>query len=212
MATYYTPAAPTVTGGFFLKPEARILVGTFPLYQSLETSSWTYTTYEASIGLQAGKFFELGQVADLSFQHTPSYEAVEGFNVSDDTVYEVTGEETMVSVEIQEFHPQILEVAMGTGTKYTLGSETLITFGGGCTMRNRPISVEFTNQACEAPSAADISTGISGGVLTIYDAFVSSGLEWSMNARETNTASFEFTARPVYARAVSNRLGTLYLY
>lgn len=212
MSTYRTPTAPTVTGGFFLRPESRIIVGTSALYGSLEVSSWTYATYEASIGLQAGQFFELGQVADLSFQHTPEYAAVEGFNIADDSVYEVTGEETMVTVEIQEFHPEILEVAVGTGTRYTLGTEQLLTFGGGCTMRNRPICIEFTNAGCEAPSAEDTTNGISGGVLTIYDAFISSGLEIAMNARETSTSSFEFTARPVTARSTGNRLGNLYLF
>lgn len=212
MATYYTVTAPTVTGGFFMRPESRILVGTLPLYQSLEVSSWTYTVYEASIGLQSSKAFELGQVADLSWQHTPEYEAVEGFNIADDSVFEVTGEETMVTVEIQEFHPQIIEVAIGTGTRYILGTEQLLTFGGGCSMRNRPVSVEFSNGACEAPSSPNTSNGISGGVLTIYDAFISSGIEMSLNAREVNTATFEFTARPVTARAAGNRLGSLYLY
>lgn len=212
MATYYTPAAPTVTGGFFLKPEGRILVGTSSLYGSLETTSWTYTTYEASIGLDAGQFFELGQVADLSWQHTPEYEAVEGFNITDDAIYEVTGEETMVTVEIQEFHPDILELAVGTGNRYTLGVEELITFGGGCEMKNRPLSIEFTNQACEAPAAEDITGGISGGILTIYDAFISNGIDWSMPAKENNTASFEFTARPVLERANGNRLGNLYIW
>lgn len=212
MTTYYTPASPTVTGGFFFRPESRILVGTQSLYDSLETTSWTYTVYEASIGLKNGQSFELGQVADLSWQHTPEYEAVEGFNIADDSVYEVTGEETMVTIEIQEFHPQILEVAIGTGNRYVLGTEQLLTFGGGCTMRNRPISVEFTNQACETPSSADTSNGITGGVLTIYDAFVSSGIEMSLGAREVATSTFEFTARPVTARANGNRLGSLYLY
>jgi len=212
MATYYTVSGPTVTGGFFLRPEGRILVGTSALYGALDITSWTYTTYEASIGLQDGQSFELGQVSDLSWQHAPEYEAVEGFNVADDSVYEVTGEETMVTVEIQEFHPEILEVAVGTGNRYTLGTEMLLTFGGGCTMRNRPISIEFTNAGCEAPSSANITNGITGGVLTIYDAFISNGIDWSMNARESNTASFEFTARPVSARAAGNRLGNLYLY
>ena len=212
MGTYYTPSSPTVTAGFFVKPEGAIKVGTQTLYGSLETTSWTYTTYEASIGLQAGKSFELGQVNDLSWQHQPEFEPVEGFNVSDDPVYQVTGEETMVTVEIYEFHPAILELAVGTGTRYTLGSEELLTFGGGCSIRSRPISVEFINVSCDKPTSADISNGVSGGVLTIYDAFISNGIEWSMSAKEYNTVSFEFTARPVLARSVGNRLGNLYLF
>ena len=212
MATYYSPSAPTVTAGFFLKPEGAIKIGTENKYGSLDVSSWTYTTYEASIGLQSGKNFELGQVNDLSWSHQPSFEPVESFNVSDDSVYQVTGEETKVTVEIYEFHPQILELAVGTGNRYVLGTEQLLTFGGGCTMRSRPISVEFTNTSCDKPDSEDTSSGISGGVLTIYDAFISNGIDWSMTAREYNTVSFEFTARPVLDRSAGNRLGSLYLY
>jgi len=210
--TYYTVSAPTITAGFFVKPETRMCIGTNALYASLDNTSWTYVTYEASIGMRTGLFFDVGQVADLSWQHKPEFAAVEGFNVTDDSIWEVTGEETMVTVEIQELNPQILELAVGTGAMYTLGVERLITFGGGCTLRNRPVSLEWTNEACGAPTAQDASAGITGGVLTLYDCFISSGLEWSMNAKETNTIPLEFQARPVLARAAGNRLGNLYLY
>jgi len=210
--TYVTPSAPTVSAGFFLKPEGAIRVGTLPLYDALEVSSWTYTTYEASIGLQDGKSFELGQVNDLTYQHSPEFEEVEGFNLSDNAIYQVTGEETMVTVEIYEFHPEILELAIGTGNRYVLGNEMLLTFGGGCNLKNRPISVEFVNAACSVPTTPNISNGITGGILTIYDALITNGIEWSMNAKEYNTASFEFTARPVLERSLGNRLGNLNLY
>jgi len=212
MATYYTPSAPTITAGFFLKPEGAIKIGTSNLYGSLETSSWVYSTYEASIGLQAGQSVEIGGVADLSWSYEPTYEPVETFNLALNTVYQVTGEETRLTIEILEFKPQTLELALGTGTMYSLGNERVYTFGGGCTMRSRPISVEFTNDSCDAPSSEDVTSGISGGVLTLYDVFVSGGLEWAMNSRENNTVSLEFTAKPVTARSRGNRLGSLYLY
>jgi len=212
MGTYYSPVAPHITAGFFMKPEGAIRVGTEPLYGSLETSSFAYTTYHAPIGLKPGKSFELGQVNELSWQHSPEFEPVEGFNIGTDTVYQLTGEETTVTVEVYEFNPQILELAVGTGNRYALGVEQLITFGGGCRLRNRPISIEFVNVSCDAPTTPNTSSGITGGVLTIYDAFIQNGIEWSMSARELNTASFEFRARPVLDLPLGNRLGNLYLY
>lgn len=212
MATYYTPAAPTISAGFFLKPEGRILVGTNSLYESLEVASWTYSTYEASIGLQAGQSFDLGQVNNLAWRHEPTFEPVEGFNLSNNAVYQVTGEESVVTVEIYEFSPDILEMAIGTGPRYNLTDEVLLTFGGGCTTQNRPVSVEFLNAGCETPTSEDISGGITGGVLTIYDALITNGIDWTMNGKELNNASFEFTARPVLDRSLGNRLGNLYLW
>lgn len=210
--TYYTVSAPNVVPGLLVRAESAVKIGTSALYGSLDTTTWVYSTYEASVGLASGQSFDLGQVADISWSHKPSYEAVESFNTSDDYLWDVTGEETMVTIEIQQIDPRVLELAVGTGTMYTIGVERLLTFGGGCTMRNRPISIEFINDSCNAPTSQDALSGISGGVLTIYDAFISSGLEWSMAAKEVNTIPLEFQARPVLARARGNRLGNLYIY
>lgn len=212
MATYYSPAAPTVTAGFFVSAESAVKIGTLNLYGSLENSSWVYTTYQASIGLQAGKSTDLGGVANLTWAYAPTYEPIETANLAINTVYSVTGEETTLTIEIMEFRPAALEMALGTGARYDIGTEVVFTFGGGCTMRSRPISIEFTNSACDKPASPAIASGVSGGVLTIYDAFVSGGLEWAFNSRESNTVSLEFTAKPVTARARGNRLGSLYLY
>jgi hypothetical protein len=62
MGVYKTVAAPTLTAGFLVQPESRIMMGTVALYGSLEVASWTYATYEASIGLQAGTSFDIGLV------------------------------------------------------------------------------------------------------------------------------------------------------
>lgn len=210
--TYLTPCTVTNTSGLLMRAETCILVGTARLYDALEVSSWTYATYEASIGLQAGQSFNLGIIAELTWSHTPTFEALEAYNMSDDPLYEVTGEETMVSVTIREFNVNMLELAIGTGTRYDLGNEAVITFGGGCTMLRRPYSFEFLNESCHAPSSQDISLGITGGAITIYDGFVSSGIEWAMAAKEGNTVPLEITALPVTARSRGNRLGVLYVY
>ena len=210
--TYLTPCTASPTTGLLMKAETCILVGTERLYDALEVTSWTYATYEASIGLQAGKSFNLGIIAELTWSHKPTFEALEAYNMSDDPLYEVTGEETMVSVTIREFNVGMLELAMGTGARYDLGSEAIITFGGGCQMLRRPYSFEFVNESCFAPTSQDVDLGITGGSITLYDAFVQSGIEWAMAAKEGNTVPLEIQALPVTERARSNRLGVLYLY
>lgn len=210
--TYITPCTPTPTAAFVARLESCIKMGTSALYGSLETTSWAYTTYQASIGLKAGQNFELGVVGDLKWSHKPSYEPVETYNIQDDSIYEVTGEETMLTVELLELNPKIIEVASGTGIMYTLGVERLLTFGGGCTMRNRPVSIEFVNDSCNAPAAQDAASGISGGCLTLYDTIVQSGLEWPFSSREVVRIPLELQCRPVLARSLGNRLGNLYIY
>jgi len=210
--TYITPCSPGATTTMLMKPETCIQVGTGRLYNSLETTSWAYSTYDASVGMKDGQSFQLGVVADLTFSHKPTFEAVESFNISDNSIYEVMGEETTVSVTIRQFDPRIFELAVGTGTMYTLGAERLMTFGGGCTMLRRPYSFEFTNDSCWAPTSQDITTGISGGAITLYDCFIQSGLEWTMTAKEGNTLPLELQALPVLDRARGNRLGCMSLY
>jgi hypothetical protein len=210
--TYYAVGAPTVVAGFIVRPETKMLIGTQALYDSLEHTSFPYASYEVSIGLKSGQSFDVGQVGDLSWQHKPAYEVLEAFNIDDDSVWEVTGEETMCTVEIQQIDPRLLELAVGTGQMWSLGVERLIAFGGGCTLRNRPISLEWLNAGCNSPTSQDASAGITGGVLTLYDCFISSGLEWTMNAKEVNGIPIEFQARPILARPAGRRLGSLYLY
>ena len=210
--TYLTPCTVDATEAMLVQAETCVQVGSSRLYGALDTTSYTYLTYGISIGLESGQGFQLGSLADLTFSHVPEFEAVESFNVGDDSLYTVTGEETTLSVEIQQFDYRMLEIAIGTGTRIDLGSETVIPFGGGCNMLRRPYSLEFNNVACMAPSSADISLGVTGGCVTIYDAFIQSGLEWAMNAKETNTVSLEMQALPVLERTRGRRLGNLYLY
>lgn len=212
MGTYLTPVAPTSTTGMLMKAQTRMLVGTGRLYSSLVASGWAYSTYTVSIGLQAGQFFDIGTLESLTFTHQPSYEAIESYNVGDDSLYEVTGEETMVSVGIRQFDYRMLELAIGTGSKIDVGSESFIPFGGGCTMLRRPYSFEFLNDSCFAPSSADISLGVTGGAITLYDCFIQSGLEWAMAAKESNTIPLEVQALPVLTLASGRRLGIVYLY
>lgn len=213
MGTYYTPSAPTVTEGLLLQPESRVLLGDAYLYGSLETTSFTYTTYTAPIGLASGHGIDLGALESLGFSQVPSFEAVESANIQNSNIWVLTGEETTVSIGLRQFQPLVLNMALGTGLMYSLGDERLITFGGRCEMQSRPLTIEFTNVACQAPSSEDIANGVSGGVLTLYDTFCSSGLPWDdINAGSINSLALEFQVRPVLAHALGNRLGNLYLY
>ncbi len=210
--TYITPCTTTITSALLMRAETCIKVGSQRLYDSLETTSWTYLTYEASIGLKAGQAFNLGVIAELTWSHKPTYEPLEAYNLSDDPLYEVNGEETLISVTIREFNVNTLHLAIGTGARYDLGVESIITFGGGCQILRRPWSLEFMNESCFAPTAQDVSLGITGGAITLYDAFVQSGIEWAMAAKEGNTIPLEIQALPVLERARGNRLGVLYLF
>lgn len=211
--TYYTPSAPTVSEGFLLQAESKVMMGKGYLTASLETSSWPYSSYSASIGLAAGQGIDLGSVESLGFSHVPTFEAVESANVQNSNIWILSGEETSLSVGLREFNPEVLRQALGTGIQYNLDDERLFTFGGKCEMQTRPLSVEWLNVACGAPTSEDITGGVTGGVLTMYDTFVSSGLPWDdMNAGAINTISIEFQVRPVLSYALGNRLGNLYLY
>lgn len=213
MGTYYTPSAPTIAEGFLFQPESRVLLGTNYLYGSLEVTSWTYLTYTASVGLQDGESIDLGTLESLGFSHVPTFEPIEAANLQSSNVWVLTGEETTLSIGLRQFNPYLLNMALGTGTNYRLGEENLITFGGKCDMLTRPMSIEFNNVGCQAVSSADIDSGVSGGVLTLYDTFCSSGLPWDdINAGTLNTLALEFQVRPVLAHALGNRLGNLYLF
>lgn len=204
VGTYFTTAAPTDALGYFIQAESRVRMGTEYLYGSLETTSWTYTTYNASIGLKAGKWIDFGQVESLGFTHAPSFEPLESANVQQPSVYVLTGEETTLSVGVRQFDPRVINVALGTGALYQLGNEYLITFGGACTASSRPFTIEVTNIGCNKPTSPNAaSSGISAIVLTLYDAQATSGLDWSdMVANEINQFDMELSAKPVFANAL----------
>ena len=212
---YQSVTAPTATEGFFVEPETRVLLGTSNMYGSLEQSTWTYLTYGASIGLKAGESVDLGVLESLSFTHVPTFTPVESANIQTSNIFVLEGEETTVSIGLREFRPDIMQMAIGTGVLYWLNSnkEALITFGGKCDMITRPMSLEFSNVQCQVPQAATLVNGVTGGVVTLYDVFATSGLPWdAMDAKAINNITMEFKARPVTALARGNRIGNLYFF
>lgn len=213
IGTYFTTGAPANSLGYMIQAESRVRIGTEQLYGSLEVSSWTYETYEASIGLQNGKSVDLGQVESVGFSHVPTFEPLESANVRQPSIYVLTGEETTVTVGVRQFDPRVLDVAIGTSVMYKLGQEYLITFGDQCTLKSRPIEIGVTNIGCDKPGSPDVDLGISAIVLTIYDCQCTSGLPWdAIVANEVNVLELEFMAKPVLERQLGNRLGNLYIF
>ncbi len=212
--TYFTTAAPADALGYMVQAESRIRLGTSELYGALETTSWTYSTYGASIGLKAGQSIDLGQVESLSFSHQPSFEPLESANIQQASVYVLSGEETTVGVGLRQFDPRVIEVAMGTGVLYSLGNEKLLTFGGACTSSKRPLEIAVTNIGCNKPTTPNAAaSGITAIVLTLYSVQATSGLDWGdIVANEINTIDLEFSAVPVNANALGNRLGCMYIF
>lgn len=212
MATYGTPVAPTPLQGFLIEPAARVLLGTGGS-SDLETTSWPAQVYGAPIGLAAGAGIELGILNNLSFSSVPTITPVEAANFEDPLAYEVSGEECTITVECKDVKPQVLKEALATGHLYILGNEALITWGGGCSLKEMPLVIEWTNVACKAPGAANIGSGITGGIFTFYKVIANSGLPWSaFNAKENVALALTFRAMHDTAKARGNRLGSLYLY
>ena len=213
VGTYYTTTSPTAVAGMLVQSESQVRLGTTALYGSLETTSWSYATYQASIGLVSGNSWDLGMLDSLSFSYEPSVEMVEFANVKTSAIYMIGDEDVTVEVGVKQYDPRTLEIAVISGTMYTLGNERLITFGHGCNIKNRPLSIESTNMACDAPTSPNIANGVSAIVITLYDTVCTSGLPWDdIVANELNTLDLTFEARPVLARNRSNRLGCIYIF
>lgn len=210
--TYGTPSAATLTAGFLLRPETRVLLGTGGA-TDLETASWLYKVYSTPIGLGSGKGLDLGLLADIAFSHAPTIESVAGINYQEDTVFEVNGEECTVTLTIQEWKPQVLAHAAATGRLRIIGNEALLSFGGGCTLDEYPLVIEFTNAACNVPSTQNVGSGITGGILTLYKTIQTGGIPWdAITAKETSKLQLTFRAIADTSKAKRNRLGNLYLY
>lgn len=211
----FTWDAPVTLEGLMVQSESRVRMGTERLYGALEVSSPAYTTYNASLGLRSGKFFDLGLLSSLSFEQTPTYEEVESANVRQSGIFILTEEEMTVTVGIYQFNPDVLAVALGTGTirKFNGGAEALITVGDGCTQNSRPIEIATQNIHCGAEeSAVGIDTRVRAIAITIYDAFSTSGLPWSdITSGGLNTVELEFQAKSVLANDRGNRFASIYV-
>lgn len=215
VGNYFTSASPQAIAELTVQSETRVRVGTTRLYVggSLDTTSALYTAYGASIGVVAGNSFDLGELASLGFEHVPTFEKPDVANVIESSLDVLSEEETTISMGVMQFDPRLLEIAVGTGTLYTIGNERLITVGGKCTVTRRPIELSAENIGCNAPSApVDTLTGISLIVITAYDCAFTSGLPWSdILANEISVLDLEASVFPVRTKVSGNYLFNIYI-
>lgn len=215
VGNYFTSASPTVLAGLAVQSETRVRIGTLRLYTgSLETTSALYQAYKASIGLVAQNSFDLGELNSLGFEHVPTFDRPDTPNVLQSSLQILSSEETKITIGVRQFDPRVLEILVGTGVMYTIGNEALITVGGKCNTARRPVELSSINIGCNAPATPTSTlTGITGIVITAYDASCTSGLPWSdMKATELNGLDTEWTVYPVDVNALGNKLFNIYIY
>lgn len=206
--------APTTIEGLLVQSESRVRLGKSRLYGSLEVSSASYTTYNAPIGIAAGQYWDLGLLSSLSFEQTPTYEEVEAANARQSGIFILTEEEMTATVGLYQFNPDVLRLAFGSGEIYRFNSnkEAVLTIGDGCVELSRPLEIATTNIYCGGGSTPGIDQNIRAIVITIYDAFCTSGVPWSdINAGALNTIELEFSARNVLSHERGNRLASMYV-
>lgn len=210
----FTWGNPTNLEGLLVQSESEVKLGKERMYGSLETTSTSYTSYGASIGLKADSFWKLGLLNSLSFEHVPSYEQVESANVRQSGIWIVSEEEMTISVGMYEFNFDVFDIAFGTGYKYTFDNDTeaVITLGDGDQVRSRPLEIATQNVYNSGITTTDYKTRIRGIVVTVYDAICTSGVPFGdLNAGALNTVDLEFSARAVLANDAGNRFASIYV-
>lgn len=212
--SYFTTAAPTVLTGLLIQSETRVRMGTQRLWGSLEVTSAAYAAYSASIGLQTANCWDLGLLSSLSFEHVPSFTEPDVANLLSSPVEILESEEVTIGIGVYQFDARTIEVALGTGTMYAIGNERLFIVGGKCTTARRPIELAATNIGCYAPtSPTSVLTGLTGIVITVYDAQCTSGVPWSeIVANALDVLELEFAAKQVTSLAAGNRLFSVYMF
>lgn len=213
--TFGSTAQAQAVLGMLVQAGARLRIGTSAMYGSLETTSPTYTAYNASIGLTAGNAVDFGKVGELGVTINAAVEPFDAVNERQPSIYIVTEETCTVNVALTQFDPDILSVLLHNSVIYNFSApvEVLMTFGGSCAIKNRPLQLDVTNIACFLPGSQSTDLGITGIIFTIYDAIANNGLTWeNMSAKELNTMSAEFMGRPVSTLALGNNLGNIYIF
>jgi len=216
MATEFTGGAPTSVEAYMVNFQTRVRVGKERYYGSLAVSGNAYTNYEASIGLQAGasKSFDMGRLASLSSSISAEFEELEVANVRSGLQI-VSSEEATISMGVYEWKPDLFALLVSTGDAQTINTdEYLIRFGGACSGVYRPLEMYCENGGCFAPTAEDVTAGITALAVTFYDGLFVSGLKMDgMTFSGQPTAiDTEYKANPWLDRALGNQIGNIYMY
>lgn len=221
MATLFSDFASISTvPGLMVQAETRIRIGTEYLYGSLNTSAgagYIAAYGYASVGLTSGKYFDIGLVKSLGIEITNEKSEFEAANVLKSGIYTMTAEDATLSVGVTQFDPRVLQMCMSNGIMFPLADGSrLFTVGGSSASVTRPVEISTTNIFTDAPSsqASNISaSGITGIVVTFYDAECTSGLPWGdIVANDLNSLDLEFKARSVLARDAGNRFLSVYVF
>ena len=211
----YTPSAPVVTEGYLVKPEVRVNIGKTGWTTSLDFNSYSYNYNDVPVGFEdSTKYFEVGLLASMGQVLSKTFEAVDSANAPRGTIFDMTDEELTLSFEAKELNPLLVELLLHTTPfENEDGSEKVFATGGGCDMISRPITVEWTNVDCHVIDTADIDSGITGGILTVYKAIVTNGFDWGTMVRNgENNIPVEITALPINTFPAGRRLASLWLY
>jgi len=214
---YVTVNSPSKTLGMLFQAYAQVLVGTSELFGSLETTSDTYTAYGASIGMTDGNSVDLGELSELSTNINSTIEPFDSVNQRQASIYIVTEEVAEVTTGLTQFDYQVLEMLFHNGALYDLAgaanNEKLITFGGSCDIKFRPLSIGAANIACYLPDSQDIELGITALYLTLYNVMSTTGFNIdTLSAKELNTMTVTWASTPVTTNALGNQMGNLYLF
>ncbi len=213
---YGTVASPSTALGYLVQAGSRVEVGKSALYESLETTSDTYTAYEASIGLKDGQYVDLGELESLETSINATVEPFDSVNLRLPSIYYVTEEEATITTGLTQWDYNVLETLFHNGVLYELSDaanpEKLITFGGACNIKNVPMSIGIENLQCYLPESQSVELGLTGIILTFYDVISTSGFNPTLSANEINTVEVEWMARPVLPRSSGNQLGNMYIF
>jgi hypothetical protein len=197
--------------GYAARWENCVEIGTSELWGSLETTSFIYATYGASVGLAAGQGRQIGACDDLEFAYSRDMSELEIGNVVSSGVYELDSEEVQLTLNMFEWQPQNIAFAFNTTYSPITATDGLIQFGGGCVLDSRPIVVYGTNISCNADDITDLTDGVDYMCLTLYDCYSVEGATLPITANENNPIPITIQARPVLSMAPGTRLGNLVL-
>lgn len=213
MAAIYdlNPLAFDFEKGFAPRLENSVEIGTSALWGSLDTTSYIYTVYGASIGLESGQGRQIGGCDDLSFEYAREFGELEIGNVVSSGVYELDSEEATVTMNMYEWQPENIAFSFNTTYSLVTAKNGLIQFGGGCDLNSRPIIIRGSNIGCNADAITDLTDGIDYAVLTLYDCYSTGGATLPFQANENNPIPITIRAKPVLSLTAGQRIGNLYL-
>jgi len=213
--TLASTAPPEKLAGFLVQAQARIRLGLAELWTALETSSASYTNYEASLGIMDAQALDVGKVSAVGVNVGATVEPYDAANERLPSIYYVTGETAEITIGATQFNPTFMRMLMHHAIKYDVagGLEQLVTFGTLCNIVSQPLSIDVTNLACFLPAGQDVDIGITAFLMTFYDVIATSGLNWGeMNAKNLNTLDTTFMGRPVESLANGNQVGNIYSF